>query len=165
MDNLKVAAWMLRYGVRSLTHNLEFVPADRLDWKPEPGAKSALEIAGEVVGNLQWCLPILRGGEWETSSGRPRLTSLEEARSLLIGTADEYATALEAAGPELDRMVNIAGDMLWAPRAALIPVLDLLHHHGQVCYLQTLLGDREQHWNEAAIAEFFGRDSGAAPSS
>ena len=62
-------------------------------------------------------------------------------------------------------MVNIAGGMLWAPRAALIPVLDLLHHHGQVCYLQTLLGDREQHWNEAAIAEFFGRDSAAAPSS
>jgi hypothetical protein len=163
MDNLTVAAWMVRYAVRSLIHNLEFVPADRLDWKPEPGAKSALEIAGEVAGNLQWCLPILRGGEWDTSGGRPRPETREEARSLLTEAADEYAAALEAAGPELDRMVNIAGGPLWAPRAALIPVLDLLHHHGQICYLQTLLGDREQHWNEAAIAEFFGRDSAEPP--
>ena len=65
----------------------------------------------------------------------------------------------EAAGPELDRMVSIAGGMLWAPRAELIPVLDLLHHHGQICYLQSLLGDQEMHWYEPAIAEFFGRGS------
>jgi hypothetical protein len=81
MEDLKVAAWMVRYGARSLIHNLEFIPADRLDWKPEPGAKSALEITGEVVGNLRWCLPILRGGEWDTSSGRPRLSTRDEARS------------------------------------------------------------------------------------
>ena|SRR5712691_5790598 len=155
MEDLRVAAWMVRYGTRSLIHNLEFIPADRLDWKPEPGAKSALEITGEVVGNLRWCLPILRGGEWDTSTGRPRPSTLAEARSLLTEAADEYAVALEAAGPELDRMVNIAGGMLRAPRVALIPVLDLLHHHGQICYLQALLGDREQHWNEPAIAEFF----------
>ena len=158
MENLKVAAWMVRYGVRSFTHNLAFIPADRLEWKPEPEAKSALEIAGEVVGGLRWCLPILRGGEWDTSAGRPRISTLEEARSLLTEAGDEYAAALETAGPELDRTVNIAGGPLWAPWAALIPVLELLHHHGQICYLQTLLGDREQHWNEAAIAEFFGRD-------
>src|SRR5437879_9150567 len=126
---------MVRYGVQSLIHNLEFIPADRLEWKPEPGAKSALEIAGEVAGNLRWCLPILRGGEWDTTGGRPRLATLDEARSLLTAAAGEYADALEAAGPELDRVVHIAGGPLWAPRAALIPVLDLLHHPGQICYL------------------------------
>jgi hypothetical protein len=159
MQNLKVAAWMLRYGVQSLAHNLEFIPADRLDWKPEPGAKSALEIAGEVVGGMRMYLPVLRGGEWDRSTRFPRPTTLDEARSLLAETADEYAAALEAAGPELDRPVSIAGGVLWAPRAVLFPVMDLFHHHGQVCYLQTLLGDREQHWNEAAIAELFGPES------
>ena len=159
MDNLKVAAWLVRYGTRSFLHNLEFVPADRLDWHPEPGAHSALEITGEVVGNFRWCLPILRGGGWDTTGGRPRYSTLAEARAQLLEAADEYAAALEAAGPELDRPVEIAGGMLWAPRAVLIPVLDLLHHHGQICYLQTLLGDDEQHWNEAAIAEFFRRES------
>lgn len=159
MENLKVAVWMLRYGARSLAHNLQFIPADRLDWKPEPGAKSALEIAREVVGGMRMYLPILRGGEWDRSREYPRVTSLDGARSLLAETAEEYAAALEAAGPELDRLVNIAGGMLRAPRAALYPVMDLFHHHGQVCYLQTLLGDREQHWNEAVITELWGPDS------
>jgi hypothetical protein len=159
VENLKVAAWMLRYGARSLAHNLQFIPADRLDWKPEAGAKSALEIAREVVGGMRMYLPILRGGEWDRSTEYPRGATLEEARSLLAATAEEYAAALEAAGPDLDRLVNIAGGMLRAPRAVLFPVMDLFHHHGQVCYLQTLLGDREQHWNEAVITELFGPDS------
>jgi hypothetical protein len=61
-------------------------------------------------------------------------------------------------------MVNIAGGLLWATRAVLIPVLDLLHRHGQICYLQTLLGDTEMHWDEAAIRECFGQPStGEAP--
>jgi hypothetical protein len=159
MENLKVAAWMVRYGARSLAHNLQFIRADRLDWKPEPCAKSALEIAREVVGGMRMYLPILRGGEWDRSTEYPRVSTLDEARSLLAETAEEYAAALEAAGPELDRLVNIAGGMLRAPRAALYPVMDLYHHHGQICYLQTLLGDREQHWNEAAITELWGPDS------
>jgi hypothetical protein len=159
MENLKVAAWMLRYGARSLAFNLGFIPADRLDWKPEPGAKSALEIAREVVGGIRMYRPILSGGEWDPSTAYPPIATLEEARSLLAEAAEEYAAALEAAGPELNRFVNIAGGPLRGPRAALYPVMDLFHHHGQVCYLQTLLGDREQHWDEAAIAELFGPDS------
>jgi hypothetical protein len=159
MENLRVAAWMLRYGARSLAHNLEFIPAERLNWKPEPGAKSALEIAREVVGGMRMYLPILRGGEWDNTTEYPRVATLEEARSLLAETAEEYAAALEAAGPELNRLVNIAGGPLRAPRAVLYPVMDLFHHHGQVCYLQTLLGDREQHWNGDAIAELWGPDS------
>src|SRR5690348_9636753 len=123
MENLKVAAWMLRYGVRSLIYNLESMPADRLVWKPDPNAKSALEIAGEVVGGMRNYLPILRGGEGKRSNPWPRFTTLEEARSLLTSTAEEYTAALEGAGPELNRLVDIAGGMLRAPRAALFPVM------------------------------------------
>src|SRR6478672_3461888 len=101
MQNLKVAAWMLRYGARSLAHNLTFIPAERLDWKPEPGSKSALEIAQEVVGGMRIYLPILRGGEWGNKTPYPPVASLEEALSLLAEMAEEYAAALEAAGSEL----------------------------------------------------------------
>lgn len=159
MENLKAAAWMLRYGVRSLIYNLECIPADRLDWKPDPNAKSALEIAGEVVGGMRNYLPILSGGERKQSNPWPRFITLEEARSLLTEMTEEYAGALEAAGPALNRLVDISGGMLRAPRAALFPVMDLFHHHGQVCYLQTLLGDKEQHWSQAAIDDLWGPDS------
>src|SRR5262249_53015058 len=104
-------------------------------------------------------LPILRRGEWDRSNPWPRFTTLDEARSLLTETAEEYAAALETAGPELNRLVDIAGGMLRAPRVVLFPVMDLFHHHGQVCYLQALFGDKEQHWDGDAITELWGPDS------
>ena len=64
MEDLRVAAWMLRYGARSLAHNLRFIPADRENWKPEPGTKSALEIATEVLRGLRMYRPILDGPEY-----------------------------------------------------------------------------------------------------
>jgi hypothetical protein len=86
----------------------------------------------------------------------PQPVTLEEARSLLVAAAEDYATALEAAGSELDRPQAMPfGGVFRAYRAVCFPLIDLLHHHGQICYLQSLLGDRETHWNEAAIADEF----------
>src|SRR5262249_381233 len=132
------------------------------DWKPDPGAKSALEMAGEAAAGMRMFLPIFRGGDWG-SLAHLRPASLAEAKSLLAEAGEEYAAALEGAGPELERTVNIARGPLWGAHAVLFPVIDLLHHHGQVCYLQTLFGDREQHWNEAAINAAFGPGAGERP--
>src|SRR5437763_10803421 len=64
MEELKAAAWMVRYGARSLIHNLDYLPADRANWKPEPGAKSPLEIATEVLRAFCIYLPIFHGAEY-----------------------------------------------------------------------------------------------------
>jgi hypothetical protein len=157
MEDLKTAAWMLRYGARSLAHNLEFIPADRERWKLEDSAKSALDVAAEVIRALQMYRPLLNGPDVAAPPSRPTPPStLAEARSLLLTVADEYAVALEASGPELDRPETMPfGGVFRAYRAVCYPVMDLFHHHGQICYLQTLLGDQETHWSEAAInAEF-----------
>lgn len=157
MEDVKTAAWMLRYGARSLAHNLEFIPADRENWKPEPAAKSPLEVASEAIRVIQMYRPYLNGPGAATPPMPPAPpTSLAEARGQLVAAADEYADALEAAGPELDRPEAMPfGGVFRAYRAVCYPVLDLFHHHGQVSYLQSLLGDAEQHWNlEAIDAEF-----------
>lgn len=162
MEDLKTAAWMLRYGARSLAHNLRFIPADKATWKPEPGAKSALEVATEVVRAMRMYQPIFAGPEFpETWPKAPLPTTLEEVTVLLLETAEEYAAALEAAGPELDRPQPMPfGGVFVARRAVCFPLMDLFNHHGQVAYIQSLLGDTETHWDEAAIqAEFEWRDS------
>lgn len=156
MEDLKAAAWVLRYGTRSLIHNLEALPPDRLTWKPEPGTKSALEMAGEVARALRMYQPLFQGQDCFSLPMFPEPASLAEATSYLARAAEEYAAALEAAGPELDRPQPMPfGAVFRASRAVLFPVMDLFHHHGQVCYLQSLLGDRETHWDEAAITEHF----------
>lgn len=157
MTDLKSAAWMLRYGARSLAHNLEFIPEERANWRPAPDAKSPLEIAAEVIRGMAMYRPIYAGPEYPEQLPRsPAPSSLAEARELLLAAAEEYAAALEAAGPELDRPQAMPfGGTFHADRAVCFPLLDLLHHHGQICYLQSLLGDAETHWNQAAIADEF----------
>jgi hypothetical protein len=61
---MKDAAEMERWAARDFVFNLEAIPADRLDWKPSPEAKSALQLAGEVAGVAGDTLPVLQGGHW-----------------------------------------------------------------------------------------------------
>ena len=69
---------------------------------------------------------------------------------------DAARAALERTGAELDRAQEMPfGATFRASRAACFPLLDLTHHHGQICYLQSLLGDSEMHWDEAAITDEF----------
>lgn len=157
MEDLKAAAWMLRYGARSLAHNLDFIPADRAEWKPEPSAQSALDIVTEVLRALAMYRPFFDGPDYPDSRPQfPQPATLLEAKALLAVSVRDYAEALEAAGPELDRPQPMPfGGVFQARRAVCYPLLDLLHHHGQICYLQTLLGDREMHWDDAAISDEF----------
>jgi len=160
MEDLKAVAWMLRYGARSLAHNLAFIPEERADWKPDPAAKSPLEIAAEVIRALGMYRPILDGPEAPTPRpAPPQPATLAEARTVILAVAEEYAAALEAAGPELDRPQPMPfGGVFRASRAVCFPLMDVFNHHGQILYLQSLLGDREMHWDEAAIeAEFVWR--------
>jgi hypothetical protein len=157
MEDVKAAAWMIRYGARSLAHNLEFIPADRENWKPAPEAKSPLAVAGEAVRVFGMYLPMLEEGGFPASR-RPfePPASLAEAKEQLLEISERYARALEAAGPELGRAQPMPfGGVFRATRAACYPLLDLMNHHGQILYLQSLLGDAEMHWSDEAIAAEF----------
>jgi hypothetical protein len=155
--DLKNAAWMLRYAARSFVHNLGFIPEDRAGWRPEPGAHSPLEIAAEAVRVLHMYRPILEGPNYpDPPPPLPQPATLREAGGMISEGAERYAAGLEAAGPELDRPEEMPfGGVFLASRAVCFPVLDILHHHGQICYLQSLLGDTEMHWDAAAIETEF----------
>lgn len=157
MEDLKTAAWMLRYGARSLAHNLQFIPEDRLDWKPGPIAKSAREIAFEPIRAMLMYLPIFDGPAYPTKwKLPPEPETREELAELLVETADSYAARLESAGDELDRAQPMPfGGTFKAYRAVCYPVMDLFNHHGQILYIQSLLGDAEMHWNDEAVEELF----------
>src|SRR5205823_7058423 len=92
------AADMARWAARDFVHNLEAIPAEKLDWRPSPEAKSALQIAGEVAGSIRATIPLLEGRDWEWQ-GMPELKSAAEARQAVLEAADEYATKLEQADP------------------------------------------------------------------
>ena len=53
MEDLRVAAWMLRYGTRSLIHNLQFIPPDRADCRISPRQRcETLRVVRVGLGHL-----------------------------------------------------------------------------------------------------------------
>jgi len=147
MDDLRAVARMLRYGAESFIVNLRALPEERLDWRPSSEVHTPLQIVREVVGGFLAWMPVFAGGDWDREAASDlRITSLEAAEAHLRETTDAYAAALEAAGSELERPFELLGETFWARRGVLFPVLDLYHHHGQICLLQMLLGDAEPHW-------------------
>lgn len=161
MADLRAAARMTRLMTDCTICNLQHIPADKLDWKPTPEAKSALQIAGEIIGVMEMTAPLFTGGNYAPAP-LPVPATLDEAVALLTAASKKYADALEAAGDELERPVESPFGTMWAASAVLFGVIDLLHHNGQLSYIQSLLGDAEMHFPENALGEWFGPPAEAA---
>jgi uncharacterized damage-inducible protein DinB len=148
MHPLETAASILEWAARNTAYNLEFIPADRLGWKPAPTAKSAYEIIQHVCTAIGGMQPVLKGGSEWAPSPEPLPASLPEAQQQLLSACETYAAALRQVPPsELSRTITIAGTFqMPLARAASMPMVDLVHHHGQIAYIQTLLGDEEFHF-------------------
>jgi hypothetical protein len=151
MNPMEVLAYLAEWAAKDTAHNLEFIPPDKLAWKPAPTAKSVLEMVNEMVRFPRWMIPALRGGSFERSEF-PAPTTREEARELLLSTGRDYAQALRAIKPEeLSRQVDLGFATFPLPRAAGMGVIELVHHRGQIVYVETLLGDTEDHFDMAAL--------------
>jgi hypothetical protein len=138
-------AQLAEWAGPDLAYNLDFIPDDRLNWKPAPESKSALECAAEAAFFMKSMIPVLAGAEWTRADHAP--ASKPEVQETLRAASKEYATALRAIPVErLAEMVSMPfGDMPLGQVAG-FPVIDVIHHRGQVCYLQTMLGDKENHF-------------------
>jgi len=138
-------ARLLEWAGPDLAHNLDFIPEDRLNWKPAPDTKSALECAAEAAIFMKSMIPVLAGAEWV----RPDYSapSRAEIQEMLRSGSKEYADALRAIPAEkLGAVISTPfGDTPLAQLAS-FPVVDVIHHRGQVCYLQTMFGDKENHF-------------------
>lgn len=147
MDALEMLARLTLSTSRNLAHNLEFLPDERLDWRPEPAAKSALEVVYHAAGNLRQMQAALADKAWEDPA-LPRPENRLEAQSLILTAAEGYAAALRSI-PEADhtRVISLPWGARLLPSVADMPVVDLIYHYGQVAYLQTLLGDGADHYD------------------
>lgn len=136
---------MMDWAAKNVNHNLDFVPDEKLDWKPAPYAKSVLDIAHEIALSTDSISNFLATGEYQKNVARP--TTREEAKSAIVAAAETYANVL----PKLTReqLAGTAhfpwGDMPMG-EAIGMPVIEILHHHGQIAYIQTLLGDTDSHF-------------------
>jgi hypothetical protein len=152
---MKEAADMARWAARDFIFNLEAIPEDRLAWKPSPEAKNALQLAGEVATVAINTIPVLQGGGW-TPTPLAVPETLADARQLVIENVDTFAAALEEAEPSsLQRVLELPFGKFLATRFVLFPVIDLIHHRGQLAYIQSLLGDAAVRFDPDSSDRFF----------
>jgi uncharacterized damage-inducible protein DinB len=153
MQAAELLAYHIEWAAKDTAYNLDFIPDDKLTWKPADTAKSVMEIVNEMVGGIKGMMPALSGGNPSfPPPAFPPATTRAAAKELLLAAAREYAQALRAAAPEAwERPVDMGFGALPLLRAASLPVLELVHHRGQIVYIQTLLGDTQDHFDMDAV--------------
>jgi hypothetical protein len=145
MNNIDQLINTMNWTAKNVNHNLDFVPDDKLDWKPAPDAKNVLDIAHEIALSTDSISNFLVTGEYQKNVARP--DTRDQAKTAITEAAEIYAKALRNLTPE-----QLAGSVQFpwgeTPMAEAIgmPVIEALHHHGQIAYIQTLLGDTDSHF-------------------
>lgn len=147
MSELDALAAQARWTADSISHNLKFVPDDKLTWKPAPTAKSALEIINHTVGAMKGMSGAIRGGAWQVPPFDPA-TTREQAQSMIRAAVGDYVDALLALSPaDLEKNVDLPFGTFSLRQFTGFGLVELQHHRGQIAYLQTIWGDNEDHFN------------------
>lgn len=147
MHPLQLLSDTVKWAGKNFSYNLGFIADDKLGWKPAPDAKSALEISAEVVNTLNMFSAVLK--KQAPGSEKAEFSTREDAQKAVETVTADYALLLLSLGDN-----DLTGDMQlpFGPmpkmRAVTIPVIETIHHHGQIAYIQTLLGDTESHFYE-----------------
>ena len=151
MDINQHLAQQIRWVARNFAFNLDFVPADKWNWKPAPTASSAQEITAHITQTLARAALMIAGADWdEAESQMPDVLtngSLEAAKAKLHEAAEAFAVQVEELTPEAgNRILHTPYGDFSVAQFASVDLMDLMHHHGQIAYIQTLCGDTESHF-------------------
>jgi hypothetical protein len=140
---LELVAGQLDWAHKNINNNLDFVPDDKLNWKPTPEAKSVLEIINHATGTVHTFTHALTGSH---KHDLPPVTNRAQAKALVTQVIEAHQSAIKALAPtDMERIVSLPIGDLPVGLIAGLPVVELINHHGQLTYIQELLGDGESH--------------------
>lgn len=147
MDKDTMARFVLFAG-RNMVENLNHIPEDKWAWKPGPDAKSTEEIVNHVLGLYETFNSAF--------GGRPfaAVIDLAEAKAALLQATEDYARHVRTATPEKwgETIEIVPGTVVPLGQVVTMAVIDIFHHHGQLAYIQTLLGDNDLHFDAKAFS-------------
>jgi len=130
---------------------VRFIPAGKRDWKPAPGARSAAEIlAHTAYWNVALTEPLrgktLDAAEDDWIKAQADFKDPKRAEALARKTGEAFAAAVEGLREaDYDQTTPLP----WGEESLYSTVLGnlwhLTYHSAQLNYIQTLLGDAEEH--------------------
>ena len=142
MSDKETLIRLISAGGENLIFNLDFIPADKFDWKPEPAAKSVSEIVNHLLENLN-----MFNGQFADAPPQQAVSDIASAKEAMQSALRSYEQNLRGASPEkLAETIELPGMTVTLNLLANVAVVDTLNHHGQITYIQSLLGDDETHF-------------------
>ena len=137
---------------------VEALPEDKRDWKPAETARSALNQLQEVAMSPQFFVPILREGKMpefddhakeEADRLKKSFDTFEKCREAAMeGTSELCQVISEFPDDRLEEEVTLpfaGGTAMTMADVLGLHAWNMTYHHGQVNYIQTMLGDMEMH--------------------
>jgi uncharacterized damage-inducible protein DinB len=154
MDLRKLESGRIATLVDLMLKAAAHVPPDRTDWKPQDTGQSAQELLAHTAGANLFFAGLIQGTETLPTD---RYQDVQE----LTANAKTYRQAqeaLKASAQVLEQTIRATTDeqlreerqMPWGEhwkmtRLITAPSAHIAYHWGQLCYLQTLLGDTEDY--------------------
>lgn len=153
MPNNDALIWYAEGTVNSFLTAYEKIPLLKREWRSEETAKSAIEIANHIsYWNLVLTIPLLGLEPLEASEEQwilehPNLAYDDEAYKKARNTCVEFLDFIRYAK---DGAFSEEVELPWGNRTKLQVIYSNLahitYHEGQLNYIQTLLGDTEDHY-------------------
>lgn len=140
---LELIVGQIDWAHRNINHNLDFIPDDKLNWKPATETKSVLEIINHAANTVHTFTHLITGSR---QHDLPPAANRDEAKALITRVVEAHQKVVDAlTPPELEQIVPTPVGDLPKGFVAGLPVVELINHHGQITYIQSLLGDTESH--------------------
>src|SRR5687768_3832481 len=106
MKTLETLAGQMDWAGRNIMFNLNYVPEDKLDWKPAPTANSVLEIVNHSAHVIARITARLKGESGEVPF--TPATNRAEAKEAIGRSTQEYISTLHQFTPQdLERKVQM----------------------------------------------------------
>ena len=141
-------------AMESLLHQAKRVPADKLEWKPMEEGRSTLDQVQEcaiIAGFYPMVLSTLQVPEFTEDSmkqfeeAQAKLDTLEKAEAeLRKNTAVATEAIRNMPDDSLGKEMKFFGPDMWKVSSVMnAHTWNMQYHTGQICYIQTLLGDKQ----------------------
>jgi uncharacterized damage-inducible protein DinB len=117
---------------------LKALPQDKLDYKPDPKSRSAMELAATIAGESMMFPEILKSGMIDLSAEQSPLKTVDELVGAMkkgLGDAQTAASAMSDADWNAEAKMMMGDKEGWKTtkgKMVLGFLLDLIHHRGQL---------------------------------
>ena len=152
MTDMKQIAQQVGWLASGFANGIAFVPQEKRNWKPAATSRSAQDILAHTTYWNLFFTRLLRGeGSWDVAEdawtrSTKELKDSEQAKKLAEKSAKDLSIAIEKLSPQdLGKEVDLPWGKQTLQGVALSGLWHLTYHVGQLFYMQTMLGDTEDH--------------------